>query len=346
MSRYLDPTNDYSFRKLFGIEEHKPLLISFLNSIFALDESKKIREVEFLAKDQVPPLKETKATILDIKCTDKEGTEYIVEMQNKKIPGFIKRTQFYVAHSYVTQLPSGSEYFELSPVILLAIANHELFANKEEVISYHKTLDANTLEHDLQDMSYVFIELPKFNKGEKDLVTLRDKWLYFFKNWSRTKEVPSQVNEEELIEAYRSMEEINWNPAEREAYVKANIALTDEFDARRKEREEGREEGIKVGKEEGIKVGKEEGIKVGKEEGIKVGKEEGIKVGKEEGIKVGKEEGIKVGKEEGEKQKALDVAQKMLSQDFSIDQISILTGLTYDELKGLDLTIPITSRPT
>lgn len=251
MSRYLDPTNDVSFRKLFGTEEHKPLLISFLNSILCLEGKRRIKQVELLPKDQAPLIKATKSSILDIKCTDERSVQYIVEMQNKSVPAFIKRTQFYVAHSYVTQFPAGSDYVELKPIILLAIANHELFPDKKQVISYHKTLDVDTLEHDLEDMSYVFVELPKFIKTEDELVTLQDKWLYFFKNWNKSTEVPPQIQEKELLEAYRSMEEYNWNQAEREAYIKANIALADEYDARRKEREEGLQEGLQKGLQEG-----------------------------------------------------------------------------------------------
>ena len=261
MSRYLDPTNDVSFRKLFGTAAHKPLLISFLNSILGLEGARKIKEVELLPKDQAPLIKETKASVLDIKCTDERNFQYIVEMQNKSIPGFIKRTQFYVAHSYVTQFPAGSDYLALRPVILLAIANHVLFPGKEKVISYHKTLDTETLENDLEDLSYVFVELPKFEKQVGALSTVQDQWVYFFKNWSETQEVPTNV-EGEIAEAYRSMEEYNWSQAEREAYVKANIALVDEFDARRKEREEGHMEGRK----EGISIGEEQGKEQGKKE--------------------------------------------------------------------------------
>lgn len=243
MSRYLDPTNDIAFKKLFGTECHKPLLISFLNAILSLEGHRRIKQVDFLTKDQAPLIKESKTSILDVKCTDERNVQYIVEMQNRKVPGFIKRTQFYVAHSYVTQAQAGSDYVELKPVILLAIANHELFSNKEQIISYHKTLDIETLEHDLQDMSYVFIELPKFNKSEEALETLQDKWIYFFKNWEKDKEIPAKIQEKELIEAYHSMEQFNWNRDEMEAYMKANIALTDEYVARKHERDEGRQEG-------------------------------------------------------------------------------------------------------
>jgi predicted transposase/invertase (TIGR01784 family) len=96
MGRYLNPTNDVSFRKLFGTEKHKPLLISFLNSILVLEGERKIKKVEFLSKDQAPLIKQTKTSILDIKCTDERNVQYIVEMQNKSIPAFVKRTQFYV----------------------------------------------------------------------------------------------------------------------------------------------------------------------------------------------------------------------------------------------------------
>ena len=247
MSRYLDPTNDVAFKKLFGIDSHKPLLISFLNAILSLEGKRQIKKVDFLTKEQAPLIKESKTSIVDVKCTDERNVQYIVEIQNKQIPAFIKRTQFYVAHSYVTQAPTGSEYVDLKPVILLALANHKLFPGKEKIISYHKTLDVETLEHDLQDMSYVFIELPKFNKSEEELETLQDKWIYFFKNWEKDQEIPGKMQEKELIEAYRSMEQFNWNKDEMEAYIKANIALTDEYVARKYEREEGRQEGRQEG---------------------------------------------------------------------------------------------------
>lgn len=253
MSRYLDPTNDIAFKKLFGTEDHKPLLISFLNAILSLEGHRRIKQVDFLTKDQAPLIKESKTSILDVKCTDERNVQYIVEMQNRTVPGFIKRTQFYVAHSYVAQASAGSDYLELKPVILLAIANHELFPSKGQIISYHKTLDIETLKHDLQDMSYVFIELPKFDKGEEELETLQDKWIYFFKNWEKDKEIPAKIQEKELIEAYHSMEQFNWNRDEMEAYIKANIALTDEYVARKHEREEGLQEGLQKGRQEGQK---------------------------------------------------------------------------------------------
>ena len=245
-TRYLDPGNDIAFKKLFNKEDHKSLLISYLNAILELEGRRKIKSIEFLPQEQIPLNKESKTSILDVRCTDERNYQYIVEMQNKKVPEFVKRIQYYTAHNYVSQAKKGSNHLELKPVILLATLKHEIFPDKEKYISYHKTLDIHTYENDLEDLSYVFVELPKFLKEESELETIQDKWIYFFKNWNKTKEIPSQINEPELIEAYKIMEEYNWSREEIDAYIKTNLAFTEEQEARRKEREEGREEGEKA----------------------------------------------------------------------------------------------------
>ena len=253
MNRYLDPTNDISFLKLFGTEEHKPLLISFLNSVLQLEGDRKIKQVALLPKSQAPLIKDANSTVLDINCTDERNFQYIVELQNNSVPNFIKGTQFYAAHSYVTQLTASSSYLALTPVIVLAITNHILLPDKEDkkVISYYNPQDAETPVNELKDLSYAFVELSKFNKKERELETVQDQWLYFFKNWEKAQTVPSNAKEE-VIEAYRSMEEYTWSKEEKDAYVKASIALTDKYDARRKEREEGYKEGY----EQGIALGR------------------------------------------------------------------------------------------
>ena len=183
-------------------------------------------------------------------------------MQNNRVPDFAKRAQFYLSQSYVLQASSGSDYAALRPVILLAIANCNLFPGEKEVISCHKTLDIKTMKNKLKDLSYVFIELPKFNKRESELKTIQDKWIYFFCNWEKSKGIPHAVQEPELVEAYHSMEKFNRTEEEREAYVKVNIAVTDEYRRVEVAREEGLKEGKKAGIEEGKKEGKKEKIAI------------------------------------------------------------------------------------
>lgn len=312
MTRYLDPTNDVAFKKLFGTENHKSLLISFLNAILGLENKRRIKSVELLPQEEAPQIKGLKTSILDIKCTDERNVQYIVEMQNRKIPSFIKRTQYYLAHSYVNQLSKGSTHLELRPIILLAIANHELFPEKDRVISFHKTLDTKTFENDLKDMSYVFVELPKFTKSETELKTVQDKWIYFLKNWHESKSVPPTVSEEEIIEAYNTLEQFNWNAFEKEAYLKATIANDEEHAIKLAEFEKGRKEGREKGLQEGI----------------------------EQGIQKGIQKGI----EQGKRQAEFELIQKMLEAGATHEDVVKLTGLSMAELptprnepvKGID----------
>ncbi len=99
-----------------------------------------------------------------MKCTDQRNFQYIVEMQNRKVPNFIKRSQFYVSNAYASQLGDAVDYLVLKPVILLTIANHTLFPVKNDYISYHKTLATTTHEPDLEDLAYAFVELHKFGR--------------------------------------------------------------------------------------------------------------------------------------------------------------------------------------
>ncbi len=242
-SRYLNPTNDVSFKKLFGTDDHKDLLISFLNSMLGLTGKKRIQQVELRPQELCSLFGDGKTSILDVQCTDASGTRYIVEMQNKCDPHFIKRMQMYTSHTYVSQLDKGKDHFELSPVVLLAVANYKVFPKKKHVISYHKMLDVETYEHDLKDISYVFIDLSKFHKTDpEELTTIVDKWLYFFKYWKKSKIPPDSITEPELLEAYDTMERFNWSAEELEYYFKTDIGVIDQESVWKAASEEGREE--------------------------------------------------------------------------------------------------------
>lgn len=243
---FLDPKNDIAFKKLFGTEDHKPLLINFLNSLLRLEGTRTIKDVELLPTEQIPHIKAAKRAILDVKCTDQRNLQYIVEMQNRRVPNFIKRSQYYVSNTYASQLGDAVDYIELKPVILLTIANHNLFPEKLDYISYHKTLDTKTHEHDLEDLSYAFVELPKFKKTEGELKSSEDQWLYMFKNYDKVKEISKEIPQE-IQEAYKTLQQFSWNPEEKEAYDKSRIALADEFDALRAASEEGIAKGIVQG---------------------------------------------------------------------------------------------------
>lgn len=241
-SLFLDPKNDIAFKKLFATTKHKPLLVSFLNSILRLSGPRTIKEVELVPTELIPKVEEAKRSVLDVKCTDQRNFQYIVEMQNKRLPNFFKRAQYYVANTYAGQLGKAVDYLDLKPVILLAIMDYEAFPDKNSHTSFHKILDEETNEHILKDMSFAFVELPKFRKSLDQVTSIEDQWLYLFRNYNQLKSAPPLISKE-IEEAYKSLDRYSWSRSEREAYDKADMALADELDALRGEHLKGREEG-------------------------------------------------------------------------------------------------------
>ena len=253
-SRYLDPTNDVAFKKLFSKKE---LLKDFLNAVLRLEEGCKIVELDFIPQEELPSFKIGRRSLFDIKCKDQEGKYYIVEMQNKPESYFLNRVQCYASHAYVSQALRGATHEGLMPVILLVISKEKLFEDDIECISYHHTLESQTKKQLLFALSYVFIELPKFTKSANDLKSEEDDWLYFFAHWQESKEPPENVTDPLVLEAYKTIEQFNWTPEEYDAYFRArllsdaeDILLTDSF-------EKGLEKGRKE-KEAAVKKAEEE----------------------------------------------------------------------------------------
>ena len=246
--RFFDPKNDVAFKKVFGVEQNKPLLLSFLNSILRREDDNMIEEVELLSQELTPRYEDSKKSILDVSCRDKKGHRYIVEMQNKRLSSFIQRLEYYASRTYSDQLFKGIDYLELKPVILLAIANHNIFPREIQCISYHCNREEETNKCFLPNLSYVFVELPKFSKCSEQLKTPEDYWIHLLKASDENeppKEAPSEIQE-----AYRVLERHHWSSAEIESYEKTMMAILDDEDAIRTAKNEGMEEGREETKEE------------------------------------------------------------------------------------------------
>jgi predicted transposase/invertase (TIGR01784 family) len=201
LSKFLDPKNDLAFARIFGTERNKDILIHFLNDIFGYTTDP-IVQVTFLKNRQDPMIAAQRVSIVDILCQDTLGNHFIVEMQVAREPGFEKRAQYYAAKTYIEQRKKGLEYHHLKRVTFLSIADFILFPNKPNYLSHHVILDKNSYEHDLQDFSFSFLELPKFKKTQAQLVTLTEKWAYFFKHAEDTheSELPQLVGTDKIIE--------------------------------------------------------------------------------------------------------------------------------------------------
>ena len=250
-NRYLDPTNDVAFKRVFSDERR---MMDFLNAILRLPEGEKIETLDFVPNEQVPDLGQGKRSLFDLKCKDQSGTQFLVEMQCRRTPLLMNRIQFYGAHSYTAQMQKGKKTHEdLLPVVVLTIMGESLLPPHIEVISYHKVREEKSQECFLDGLSYVFVELSKFEKSENELESFEDEWLYFLKHTEESTEPPKTLKDALVMEAYPVMERFNWSPEAYDAYVRASLLIWEEEFEKKAEFNAGKKEGIEKGIEQGEK---------------------------------------------------------------------------------------------
>ena len=258
--KFVDPRNDVAFRKIFGDENKKGILISFLNNILEFSGTdKEIIDITIQNPYQVPKLKELKETILDIKAVDKRNVHYIIEMQMFHTTAFEKKVLYYVGKAYYQQLNRAEDYPKLNQVIFLGFLNFKLFHNNPDYATRHLILDEKTNENHFQDFELNFVELPKFTRTLEELKDIKEKWIYFVKNAGNMKMIPKQMeNPKELREAFETANQMKWSKKELEAYDSRGIYIQDERGRIQYALEEGEKIGIEKGEKIGIEKGKDE----------------------------------------------------------------------------------------
>jgi predicted transposase/invertase (TIGR01784 family) len=246
--KFADPKNDLAFKKIFGNENKKEILISFLNSALDFTNEKAIVDVTLNNPYQFPDIKELKETILDIKATDASGNKFIVEMQKKDLSNFAKRSLYYTSKAYVSQIDSGVDVRNLEKVYYIAILNFNMFENNN-YISRHLIINQETQTQDLKDFEFTFIELKKFKVKLEDLTSTIDKWIYFINNASSLELIPQEYKDiKEFQEAFKIASKFDWNKKELEHYDKVDLKKADDMDAL----ETATNKGLKQGIEQGI----------------------------------------------------------------------------------------------
>lgn len=226
--KFVDVTNDIAFRKIFGNDNKKKSLVSFLNAVIDLPENDRVVDVEIINPYQLSKLSSGKTTIVDIKAKDEKGNIFIVKMQIAEFDFFHKRILYYTSQSYAGQIDKGVEYSKLKPVYFIGILEFEI-GNNSNYFSRHKVLDVETNEQVIQDVEFNFIELPKFTKAIEQLETNVDQWTYFIKNAENLSVIPLNVTDEGLKEAYTEADKQNWTKLELEDYERASIKERDEI---------------------------------------------------------------------------------------------------------------------
>jgi predicted transposase/invertase (TIGR01784 family) len=254
--RYLDPKNDLTFKKVFG--QHPHLLVSFLNALLPLDAP--ILLVEYLPHELVPEIPVLKYSIVDVRCTDQNGRQFIVEMQMLWTDAFKSRVLFNASKAYVQQLGKGKVYESLQPVYSLNLVNETFEPTITDFYHHYKIVHQQHPDKFLKGLELVFVELPKFkakNISERKMQLL---WLRFMTEIEdSSEEIPEELMQNPIIkEAVDYLQESGFTKGELATYDKYWDDIRSEMTlmnaAKAEGLAEGREEGIKEGIEEGKKI--------------------------------------------------------------------------------------------
>lgn len=263
--RYVNPYTDFGFKKLFGTEPNKELLISLLNALFdhtaqeSCDEPHLvISDLSYLPTEKLEAYGERRA-VFDVYCQGENGERVIVEMQKASQDFFKDRSVFYSAFPIIEQGKVGAGWdFHLSHVYTVGILNF-VFPNDEydKNCFHHEVKLIDTSDHHVfyDKLTYVYLEMPKFNKTESELVTMYDKWLFVLKNLSRLMERPAALQERVFTRLFEQAEIARFTPDESRIYEESLKHYRDLHNviasAERRGRREGREEGLEEGRAEG-----------------------------------------------------------------------------------------------
>jgi PD-(D/E)XK nuclease family transposase len=284
---FLDPTNDITFRKIFGDETRHESLISLINAVLKLTGPRQVVSVTIASPYQLPRLKTLKETIVDVRAVDGQGREFIVEMQCRGGLNWTRRAVFSTCKAYVNQLQTGDEYGLLHPVYFIGVLKFKvpwdriqkdseirLFGNsvlenapgeepphdgaahvnarppvpERHWLTRHVLTNEVTHEQTSQDLSLTFLELPRFDKALSDCTSVVEKWAWFFKHGAEQTEVPASLQSEPAFaHAFASAHRLQWTEEELEDYEKHRHHLS----LAKLEMAEAREEGRNEGRDEG-----------------------------------------------------------------------------------------------
>jgi len=268
MSRpvFADPKTDFVFQRIFGSEDHKTVLLGFLNDLLELDDAHRIQSVALLPPEQRPKVSELKYSIVDVKCVDIRGTTYVVEMQVLNVEAFEKRVMYNVAKAYTNQLDVGHVYPALNDVIGISICDFELWPRKKgfevPMLSRWRMQEQNSGTRGLSQLQLIFLELPKY-EGTKEPESLVEKWAYFFREAESLTAIPEALAHPPVLEALEAARTARFTTSEWDAYIAAGMAIQNERGALSLSRREGYEEGEEKGLEKGLERGREEGLRLG-----------------------------------------------------------------------------------
>ena len=248
MAKYINPFTDVGFKRIFGQELSKPLLLDFLNSLF--EGEKHIVNLTFLDKEQPALFVEDRSLIYDIYCETDEGEKIIVEMQNKSQPFFKNRSIYYVSESIARQGERGSSWnYEIDSVYLVAFLNFSPLDFKKQFRTDVVLAEKDTKEQFSDKLRMIYLQLPLFKKEADECENQVERWIYLLKNMEILNRLPWAA-QSAVFKKLESIADVSaMTRAERLQYDEALKKYRDTISVFEGVRMEGRMEGNAEGRE-------------------------------------------------------------------------------------------------
>lgn len=252
---FVNPFTDFGFKRLFGEEPNKELLISFLNTL--LPQKHQIHDLQYTKNEYQGFTALDRKAIFDLNCMSSTGERFIVELQKAKQNYFKDRSLYYSTFPIQEQAIKGDWDFKLSAVYTVGILDFvfeedELNHDKEVVHNIQLKNQQNRVFYD--KLTFIYITLPHFKKTLAELNTLQDKWFYVFRHLHELAEIPAVLQESVFIKLFDAAKVARFTPIERQAYEDSLKYYRDLKNVTDTARDEGRLEGFEEGIEKGLQT--------------------------------------------------------------------------------------------
>ena len=245
VEKYINPFTDYGFKRIFGEEPNKELLLDFLNELLK-EEQGNIVSLTYLKNDRIGTSQQDRSAIFDLYCENEKGEKFIVELQKTKQKFFKDRSVYYSTFPIRDMAIKGSEWnFELKAVYTIAILDFVFDENLNEPEKFRynvKLSDIETYKVFYDKLTFIYLEMPKFNKPVNELVTKFDKWMYVIKNLSKLDRMPGELREQVFEKLFEVAEIAKFSKKEADAYEDSLKFYRDLKNSLDTAYEEGREE--------------------------------------------------------------------------------------------------------
>ena len=246
--RYISLLTDFGFKRIFGTELNKDLLINFLNSLFNGEEV--IKDVKYLNSENVGDVFTERKAIFDVYCENEQGEKFIVEMQNAYQTFFKDRSLFYSTFPIREQAPKGSDWnFCLKKVYVVALLNFKMSDeafDASDTIHTIALMDTKTNKVFNAKLMFKYVEVGRFDKTDEELTSLSDKWMFVLKNLSRLNNRPSSLREKIFSRLFDAAAIARFTPIELREYEDSLKAYRDIKNSLDTAEAKGREEGINI----------------------------------------------------------------------------------------------------